>query len=456
MENKNLKKEFFSVDNRFLRYVPTFHRFFISRQRVEGLGVFAIVALSYIFAVIACILIGWKLDCVLDGPVAITDFVIMLALFPAFIYLLVSRLRRRRGRRIIFTSLQIFAFFAILPYLLTFFAEVWGRSFLSNAYGPLIKMAIPLGAMLPELLAFIAFGLLKRYRMAGIIFIAVSVLIAIEIVPVRRAFTHEGSISDAEKFGAEEISREDEFRRSIQTIKELTAKSKLHSEENLKRVLIFNPFGLEERDESNNLPSYDWRREYKKEEYFVSMEIDSDEDGLPDFTEAEFLCDAYIPDTDGDGIKDGEDTDPLHPYIASALGLIKSDILCAMEDTSSFYLVDEAFYGKKGGFGNFGEHVILINFKDIEMWDMIFGFQHRVRFPEAYSIRKKREDEEYPGSYMSAFQYVGYKIDPFKRVAVVDFWVRFSGTSGHGYRLLLVNWHGRWHEVTWKLQCIAM
>ena len=40
---------------------------------------------------------------------------------------------------------------------------------------------------------------------------------------------------------------------------------------------------------------------------------DTDKDGLPDIVEAKFLTDAKNPDSDGDGIADGKDTNPLTP-----------------------------------------------------------------------------------------------------------------------------------------------
>jgi len=237
----------------------------------------------------------------------------------------------------------------------------------------------------------------KHRKIIGSIFIALTIILAIEILPLRMIFFYDADFtllmrpSDPENiipYGKED--RVYEFERSLKIIDELSEKSQKQNPEDLAEIVIYFP-KLEKYPDILEITPSDaeeyWTWQYWDEldsafvekEMLLDLKIDSDSDGLSDFQEAELLSDAYNADTDDDGIMDSDDTDPLNQFIGSDYADIKSLVLQELEiypDPSAVYLIDNRFYYGHGEFNNVRNHIVLLAPDHVNKWNVIFGEQY--------------------------------------------------------------------------------
>jgi hypothetical protein len=372
----------------------------------------------------------------IDIEINVFDILIMAAFLPAALYVTISLLRKQPKARTIFNAAQMFAFLSLLPYITALFFD--GRGNLTG--GKIWNLLFHFGCILPEVVAFIAFGILKRNRVAGYIVLAITLFAAIEILPIRRTLFVPlgiGMFEDIQEYGDGDL--EFEFSRSIEIIKQLAEKSEKKPKANLFEAIIY----LRRSDDAPDLPEiYPYGfGDYERRQFLVDITIDSDNDGLGDFREAELLSDAFNKDTDGDGIADGEDTDPLNEYRASQYGEVKSAIIRELGNDQPFYFVHNGFNRGLGEFENFDGHVILLNNEQETRWHITFGSQHRNN--RYYEHNKSDHPWDFEIN-IESYGFGGYKFDLLRRVALVDL---DMGFGGGGWMILLIKWRGKWHAI---------
>lgn len=390
-------------------------------------------------------------------PLSTTIYVI--AFLIGVIYFIIATFTRKSGKNSFIHSIQVFLVFAAIPYVI-FLMPGWGIHF----FGPVARVPFSLICILPEVCAFIGLVFIsKHYKKAGSILIAIAVMLTIEVFPLRGMFLYDADFelpvpSDPDNmipFGKED--REFEFKRSLKIIEDLSTKSVRALSVNLQNIVIYLP-NLDEYPNILKIDTLDdpilraqwldmnWPdigSAFRRKEYLLDVQLDSDGDGLSDFQEAEILSDAYNADTDGDGIKDGEDTDPLNQLIESNIGDVKSALLQYLRmhpDLSTSFLIDNEFYHGRGEFSNIDKHVILLSADQINKWNVIFGEQY------LYADGIQR-------SYFGQRLIFGKCImDLCGRVAAIGViqkhgvWVDSSG-----FVFLLAKFSGKWHLVAGRL-----
>jgi hypothetical protein len=154
----------------------------------------------------------------------------------------------------------------------------------------------------------------------------------------------------------------------------------------------------------------------------ADIERDGDSDGLSDVTEYRFMTDATNPDTDGDGLKDGEDINPLASSKAKFTPeqeIWKTGYL-QYRDKLQYVLPDEillAVFDKEWEFFELPdreEPVLAMTNEQVDDFRKDFGFGTRcVYFKKVTHLGtvdgKRRVSFELQEFYMS-LQAVGYKL----------------------------------------------
>ncbi|MCK4235422.1 thrombospondin type 3 repeat-containing protein [candidate division WOR-3 bacterium] len=304
------------------------------------------------------------------------------------------------------------------------------------------------GVILPEIIGFFGFVFLKKKtKILGAIIMTIAVFVAIEILPIRRSFLFDNYMTvmypsvKLKPFG--KLDREFEFKRSLKTIEDLAVKSNSYPNESLVTITMYMP-DLEKYPNilGLNTNRTDWKdivSQFEKKMFRLNVKLDSDGDGLGDFREAELLSDAYNKDTDGDGINDREDSDPLNPYKESDFGEIKAAVLGFYVDSFPFYLIENNFHDGRGEFGNFDEHVITLNYKQLRLWDDIFGKQNISGYYPIYTGPG--------GSGLPYIAFLKYSFDIFRKINIVLVRLYYSGIECDGVLYLLIKWRGEWRVL---------
>lgn len=398
-------------------------------------------------------------DTFLDRLISQSAFLLVIALLMGILYFLFDGIIRKKGKKAIISSIQVFLVFSVLPYVRwVLHKSFWGVYFYRGGIAPVLVYLV---CFLPELTAFLGCVLLRRkIKITGFIVIFLSIILTVEILPLRMVFFYDADmqflmgVSDPENFvpyGKED--REFEFRRSLKIIKDLSEKSKKQNPDVLEKIIIYLPkldkypniLKMIPHTADNYFTREYWEKlevAFEDREFMLNIRIDSDGDGLSDFEEAEILSDAYNADTDGDGVKDGEDTDPLNQLIESDFADIKSTVLQALEiETDSVvsgvsYLLDNEFYNGHGEFSNIDKHVILLSPDQINKWNIIFGEQYLCNDGLQRSFFGQRL---FFGKYM--FGLTGQLVI----IGVIQFHGVWADASGLVF--LLIKLYGKWYLV---------
>ncbi len=378
---------------------------------------------------------------------SLSTWAVIVAILTCLLYFIIDGIIKKSKGNAILPSIQVFLFFSALPYIIDFPIRVSNAQFYLSIFGMILFYFI---MILPEIFGFAGVVYLrKKSKLPGIIFLALAILIGIEIFPIRSVFRFDSTeviyrINDPEymkPFCTDD--REFEFKRSIETIENLVLYSQDLPDENLRTVKLNIP-NLELRPDMLKLGT-DW--EWMPYQYWddfdnpafiekivkLDMVLDSDEDGLSDFREAKLLSDAYNKETDNDGVTDGKDSDPLNPLIESEIAPLNaaiieywmSDLWYADGENSYFCEVINWFYEGRGEIANFNKHVLLIAGDHRFLWYRIFEPQHDLGPPDIKIGRP-------------LFDYTG-------RIAVVDI-----SCSSAGGLLFLLKWHGKWKVIAWR------
>jgi hypothetical protein len=361
------------------------------------------------------------------------------ALLTAILSYILVRVISKRKKDLLIPSILYFLFYSALPYLVLWYPnDVWnGYISLGSKAG---RLLFYFGVILPEIVGFIGLTFFRgKYKKLGWLFIVLMFLLGVEILPVRKHFLFFNALpteeyySEFKSYG--KADRELEFTRAIETVENLVEKSKDSSSGSLDTVSLFVPIRVSVHDTCSLPNNNDKFKDYEKRTFLIDKNLDSDNDGLSDFEEAKLLSDAYSEDSDGDGVKDGDDSDPLNEYIVSDYARIKSEIFKFYGDTSSFFLVENLFYRGHGEIAHFDRKVIILNKEQMEKWETIW----------------QNESGNYNDHY-GIYIFGKYSFDIFKRVIIIQMTRRCGcGRDSDGYCFILVKWFGEWHVLGGRL-----
>lgn len=415
----------------------------IPPEKRKSIYIFIIVVVFYITVFFIGLSIYGAVERKTDGFLTPFEVFLIIAALTGVIYLLLTRKIKGIRKRAVIPAIQVFLVFSALPYLVLLYPnDAWrGKIVLGGIWGVLIFY---LGVILPEMIGFLGLLFLrKKVKILGIIIITIAFLAGFEILPIRRTFLFYHTwpttslYKELKPFG--KTDRESEFKRSLSTIEDLAASSKSFPSESLVTITLYMP-DLEKNPDilKLNTKRSDWKyivSQFEKKVFRLNVKLDSDGDGLSDFREAELLSDAYNKDTDGDCINDREDSDPLNPYEESDVGEIKAAVLGFYVDSFPFYLIENNFYAGRGEFGNFDKHVIILNYKQLRLWDCIFAKQHVSKYSPISS--------EPGGSDLYYITFLKYSFAIFRKINIVLVTWEY-GSYGHGLLYLMVKWRGEW------------
>lgn len=378
-------------------------------------------------------------------PSILLVFVIAAA-FTAVLHFIISGVMQKSGRNALIPSIQVFLFFSALPYI---FFLVFPLNWKTIYLGIFDMIVFHLAAVLPELLCFTGLIWLKRRaKLPSAFFIAASALAAFEILPLRISFMYPDDSEIMLRFYHPEATkpfgksnREPEFKRSLDTINRLVARSRAAPSESLTQVIIGVPDLQKYPDilKLNASESQTWEdfvSGFEVNEFTLNAGLETDGDGLSDFEEAEMLSDAYKRDTDDDGIDDKEDSDPLNPFVASRYAEVNAAVLesFAAGLRYQFLIVDNQFYRGRGEIANFSKHVILLEHDQVLTWDIVFGRQYSRRYgPDDYGL----------------YMHLGRTLfDLSGRIAIVDV-VQYHGIGqdSSGIILVLARFRNGWRVI---------
>lgn len=361
------------------------------------------------------------------------------------IYLLIISIWNKPWRANIRSAIQVALVANLAPYI------SWGW-FSPQFENSVMALTCYLVIFLPEILGFTGLVLLKKHRIVSGILLAIGIIIAVEVVPIRMFFWLDESVgylmsqADRAKMKRyDNLDRQSEFKRSLRIIDNLGEMSKSIQSRHKARVVIFRPNFVEKPYFLSvdtvgfaywEVFGPDSAKTVTHQTVLIDTTLDSDRDGLSDFREAEMLSDAYDPDTDGDGFNDAEDSDPLNPYHESKYAAVYAGILDFMSAyfTFPFFIINGNFYEGRGEIGNFTKHVIVLHPNQVDAWNVIFGEQYT-----EYGQRSLF------GQYIS---FSKYRFDLLGELAVVGF-IRHHGiwADSSGFLYLLVKWKGRWKVI---------
>lgn len=361
-----------------------------------------------------------------------------------FFYFLQQRKRQKDSRIIIISSLQVILIFSALPYILHQFTFPFFCAAFEIGIWSVISICFI--AILPEILGFAGLILFrKRQIILAVVFIFLGIVSMIEIYSVRVAFRYDTfedilrrmySTEDKMKY-FNKLDRELEFKRSMRIIDNLVELSQNTAVERLSPVIVFMPDFLADPEilnfEEQDWPYFypDWEKNLRKRNLMLNLTHDSDNDGLSDYNEALLLSDAYNKDTDGDGLADSEDSDPLNPFKKSLLAYIHAAVI-EYWSRSGLCIVTNSFINGAGEIANFSGYVILLNPRQEFAWHYIFhqvGTTDGLAFHPSYDI-----------------SFCGYTLDHAKRIAVVD----IGSEVGYGF-VLVAKWSGKWRVIAFRL-----
>ena len=371
----------------------------------------------------------------------------MVALLSCLLYFIIDGIIKKSRARAILPTIQIFLFFSALTYIFNFPLVDINAEFYLSTFGIILFYCI---MILPEILGFVGVvSLRKNRKLLGIVFLLLAIAVGIEIFPIRSVFRFDldevfHRIHDEEYMKPFcTNNREFEFKRSFETIRKLILYSENSPSEKLRNVKLNIP-NLELRPGMLKLGT-DW--EWMPYQYlddarypaFIEKTVqldtilDSDKDGLSDFKEMQLLSDAYNKDTDGDGVIDGEDSDPLNPLIESEIAYLNtaiieywvSDLWYADRKNPYFCEVINWFYEGGGEIANFHKHVLLISGDHRFLWYGVFEQLYEYGPPDIK---------------------IGRPLFDFtQRIAVVDI-----SCSSAGGLLFLLKWYGKWKVIAWR------
>lgn len=418
-----------------------------NHRKTAYIFVFTLVFYIVCFYVLGCCIFG---DFIshnrIGGFITFFEIQLIIAIFTGIFRHIIARVIRKSKHESLISTFQFFLFFSALPYLVLFYPNNEWKGYISLG-GTFGRLIFYFGVILPEIVGFLGFVFLrKKVKILGIIIIAIAFLAGIEILPIRRTFLFYETwptaslYKELKPFG--KLDREFEFKRSLRTIEDLVVKSNSYPSESLVTITLYMP-DLEKNPNilRLNTERLDWKdllSQFEKKVFRLNVKLDSDGDGLSDFREAELLSDAHNSDTDGDGINDREDSDPLNPYEESDFGEIKAAVLGFYVDSFPFYLIENNFHDGRGEFGNFDKHVIILNYKQLRLWDDIFAKQHISKYSPIYRGPG--------GSDLPYIAFLEYSFDIFRRISIVL--VRLDhGIDSDGVLYLLIKWRGEWRVM---------
>jgi len=408
--------------------------------------IFALTLVFYIvcFYVLGCCIYG---DFIshnrIGGFVTFFEVQLIIAIFTGIFRHIIARVIRKSKHESLISTFQFILFFSALPYLALSYPNNWWSGYISLG-GTLGRLIFYFGIILPEIVGFFGFVFIrKKVKILGIIIVVIAFLAGIEILPIRRTFLFYHTwpttslYKELKPFG--KTDRESEFKRSLSTIEDLAISSDSFPSESLKSITIYMP-DLERNPDilRLNTKRSDWKdivSQFEKKVFRLNVKLDSDGDGLSDFREAELLSDAYNKDTDGDRINDRDDSDPLNPYEESDVGEIKSAVLGFYVDSFPFYLIENNFYDGRGEFGNFDKHVIILDDKQLRLWDCIFAKQHVSKYSPISSGPG--------GAVLPYITFLEYSFDIFRKINIVLLMLNY-GIDSDGFLYLLIKWRGEW------------
>ena len=362
-------------------------------RKTAYIFVFSLVFYIVCFYVGGCFIYGdFISDNRIGGFITFFEIQLIIAIFTGIFRHLIARVIRKSKHESLISTFQFVLFFSVLPYLVLKYPNDWWKGYISLG-GTLGRLIFYFGIILSEIMGFVGLAVLRKgKKIGGWIIIGFTVLLSIEILPFRRNFLFSDYIpvtihSENMKPFVKE-NREFEFERSLKIIEDLAVKSENSPKDSIIKIEITVPGQKGDKMDTLKIhPMYILLGNYDKKTYAINTNLDSDEDGLSDFEEAELLSDAYNKDTDGDGINDNEDTDPLNPFKESDFGEIKKAIFEFYNDTSSYYLVENQFWRGEGEFANFNKHVVILSDEEIHRWSIIFGDLYKNEYGhENYNI----------------------------------------------------------------------
>jgi hypothetical protein len=307
----------------------------------------------------------------------------------------ISRVLGRSWRNAVITSIQIFALFSVVPYVVFLSFSVSDPFWTRILLGPTGTVILFLSTVLPELLWFIALAYLKRKSYVLTIAFALAAMMAtFEIWPARASFLFSEAEAMSPRFRDPAImkpfgkrDRETELRRSLETLDHLAMTSVTLPGDRLTPTVFGFPLFDEYPDilkldtSETEETYYQSRRDpfsgFEQMEVSLDTTLDSDGDGLSDFLEAELLSNPHLEDSDGDGTPDAKDSDPLNPLVVSNYAGINAAILEYITKRYSWPLlvVENRFYKGRGEIANFDGHVLLLEWNQARKWSNIFSWQ---------------------------------------------------------------------------------
>lgn len=224
--------------------------------------------------------------------------------------------------------------------------------------------------------------------------------------------------------------REIEFKRSIEILDDLHQRSKNMVAESLTPMEFDMPNLMKYPMALNN--DWAWTRYTLPESCLIHVKMnlnltsDMDKDGLTDFNEALLLTNALNKDTDGDGLEDNIDSDPLNKFIKSDLAEIRAAVLSHIVGDSSVVLMSNEFRSGKGEVGNWRGHIILLSNGSKQIWETIFKWRKR-KLPV----------------YCMFFEFGPCDYDLAKCIALQYFYMHNSRPENSGV-VLLTRMFGKW------------
>jgi len=96
------------------------------------------------------------------------------------------------------------------------------------------------------------------------------------------------------------------------------------------------------------------------------------------------------------------------------------------------------FFDGREEFGNFDKHVIVLNEKQMRLWNYIFGKQHVSKYSPTYS--------GHGGSVLPYIAFLDCSFYFFRKVSIVLV-SHDQAIDSDGLLYLLVKWRGRWKEA---------
>jgi hypothetical protein len=373
-----------------------------------------------------------------------------------FLYILLKGIRSWRKNLV--SAIQIVLIFSALPYILF--------NFLFPPLDAVVFLTFPgiilfvFVTILPEFFGFFGFAFLKRRKsVPTIAFWVLAAALFFEMHPLRTSWRFDFDAQVIHRIYNPEDNqpfctnnRETEIKRSVQTILDLEARSENSPSGNTVHVR-FNIPNLEYRPDMLK-PDQEWQwGPYKywddanhpafiKKIVTIDTTVDSDDDGLTDFKEIILLSDAYNKDTDGDGVQDGIDSDPLNPMIESEIGELNAAIIeywistwYTDEEEPWLCEVNNYFHKGRGEVANFGNHILIINGDHSRLWYRMFNgvFPFGVFHYHIPNIHIGRQ-----------------LLDIFGIIAIVD----VSCYAG-AYMYVLVKWQNKWQVIAGRLLWIS-